>query len=201
MDRPNRMLLPLGAVMIVALIGLAVFFWLRPHAYNGVVIDPPLEPVPFSLQHYDGSTVTEATLRGRVALLFFGYTSCPDVCPTTLAEFRLLAGALGDQAGEVAFVFVTVDPQRDTPQQLRRYVGNFDRRFYGLTGSDQALDALYRPYGVYHEKRELGSAAGYLVDHTASVYVLDRQGRLVLTFPYGLGWQAMLEDVRALLRE
>ncbi len=114
--------------------------------------------------------------KGQIVLLFFGYTHCPDVCPVTLSHFKQIKADLGDQADQVRFVFITVDPERDTADQLSQYLPNFDPDITGLTGSRQSLESVWKSYGVYQAKQEVGSAAGYLVDHTARTYLIDQQG-------------------------
>ncbi|MEW6581042.1 MAG: SCO family protein [Chloroflexota bacterium] len=138
-------------------------------------------------------------MRGKVALLFFGYTNCPDVCPTTLAEFKRVKALLGEDAARVAFVFVSVDGERDTPEQLAAYVRAFDPEFIGLTGDDATIRAIARDYGVFYQRVSYEeSAAGYLVDHTASTFGVDQEGRLRLVFSYGTDPAAIVARVRAL---
>lgn len=138
--------------------------------------------------------------QGRLVLLFFGYTHCPDVCPTTLAKLRYALRQLGETAKEVQVVFVSVDPERDTPEVMKRYLSHFDPAFVGLTGRPEEVEAVARAYGVYVEKEEVGSAAGYLVTHSARTYVIDRKGRLVLTFADETEPQDIAADLRQLLR-
>lgn len=199
----RRDILVLGtalALAVVVLLGI-VYCLTRPYTFHGSVLEP-LRPAPeISLTNFDGQPFRLSEQRGRVVLIFFGYTSCPDVCPTTLAEFRKVFAELGPQSEQVRAVFITVDPERDTPEKNAAYVSVFHPAFLGLSGTPEELEAVYKAYGVFYEKQETGSAAGYLVSHTATVYVVDKQGNLRLTFPYGLGWDAMLADVRQLLRE
>jgi protein SCO1/2 len=195
-----------GLAFAFGLAGLAVaavlaVTLLRREPFHGSVIEPPAPAQDFTLDNFDGRPFRLTDQRGKVVLLFFGYTSCPDVCPTTLAEFRQLRERLGSRAGDVVFVFVTVDPARDTPEKIGSYLTLFAPDFYGLSGPADALEPVYRAYGVYAEKQEGGSAAGYLVTHTSSVYVIDRGGNLRMTFPYGTPLEDMLADVRRLLAE
>ena len=155
----------------------------------------------FTLHSIKGEPVSLSSMQGKVVLLFFGYTTCPDVCPVTLTEFRQVKQALGEQAGKVRFVLVTVDPERDTPQKLGTYVEQFDPAFTGLTGSQEALQKVYQDYGVYVAKVDSHTSAGYLVDHTARVYAVDKQGNLRLTYPFGMDVAKMSEDVAHLLAE
>jgi protein SCO1/2 len=154
----------------------------------------------FSLTDESGGTFRLADQRGKVVLLFFGYTSCPDVCPTTLANWRKVHEALGDDAARVRFVFVTVDPERDTVEKLGLHVNAFNPDFIGLTGDQAELESVYRIFDVFYEKdTSSGSALGYLVSHTATTFVLDPQGVWRLRETYGTPVDDIVHDVRQLL--
>jgi protein SCO1/2 len=132
--------------------------------------------------------------------MFFGYTSCPDVCPTTLAEAKRVLEGLGDDADRVTFLFITVDPERDTPEVLGTYVTAFHPAIVGLTGAPNDLATVRQDYGVFAEKEVLeGSAAGYIVNHTARVFLVDAEGRLRLSYSFGTPSGDVLEDIRHLL--
>jgi protein SCO1/2 len=118
-----------------------------------------------------------------------------------LYEYKQIASELGEDSDQVVFTFITVDPQRDTPEQLKTYVQGFNSAFIGLTGTEDELEKVYDNYGVYREVQDSDSAAGYLVDHTARIYVLDQQGQLKITFPFGMDIKAMTDDIRHLLDE
>lgn len=166
----------------------------------GTVLEPPRPLQNFTLTDHTGAPFALADLEGRAALVFFGFTHCPDVCPTTLGEFKRVKSLLGEEADEVAFVFVSVDPQRDTPERLAQYVGAFDPAFIGLTGDDAALRPIAQEFGVYYQVVPLeDSATEYLVDHTASSFALDREGRLAIVFSYGTPPDAIAQRLRALL--
>lgn len=166
----------------------------------GTVLDPP-RPLPnFTLTDHTGAPFSLSDLNGRAALVFFGFTHCPDICPTTLAEFTRVKTLLGEGASEVAFVFVSVDGARDTPERLAQYVGAFDRTFIGLTGDDDAVRPVADEFGVYYQAVPVeGSQTDYLVDHTASSFALDREGRLAIVFSYGTPPDAIAQRLRALL--
>ncbi len=169
-------------------------------SFKGGVLDPPNPAPDFALPASDGSTFRLRDQGGRVVVLVFGYTFCPDVCPLTLAEMVQVRGKLGDRASRVRVVFVTVDPERDTAERLRAYVGAFDRSVLGLTGDPEALARVRRAYGVLAEKRTVaGTKAAYLIDHSAFVYVVDAEGRLRLMFPFGASVDDMTHDLRLLL--
>jgi protein SCO1/2 len=137
--------------------------------------------------------------RGKALVLFFGFTRCPDICPTTLAEIAAAVKSLGPDAERVQVLFVTVDPERDTPQALREYVGAFDPRFVALRGDDAATQRVAKDFKIYYEKRKQG--ATYTVDHSAQAYVLDAQGRLRLLVRHDRIGKDLAPDLRALLRE
>lgn len=135
---------------------------------------------PFRLAATDGRMVTEQDLVGRPTLIFFGFTRCPDVCPTALAEVSAIFGRLGPQA-KVGAYFVTVDPERDTTAALADFLSSFDKRIVGLSGDPQALEAMRRAYRVYAKKVPT-SEGDYTMDHTAIVYLMDKKGRFVNAF-------------------
>ena len=137
--------------------------------------------------------------RGRLVVLFFGFTHCPDVCPTTLAEVAGALKALGADAAQVQVLFVTVDPERDTPQALAAYVGAFDPRFLALRGDAAATQRVAKEYKIFYEKRPQG--ASYTIDHSAQSYVIDRQGRLRLLVRHDRIGQDLAADLRTLLAE
>lgn len=190
---------------IALLLGLVVVFATRvlvqSYTFKGSLIDPPLPAEDFTLKDQHGRPFHLADHRGEVVLIFFGYTNCPDVCPVTLADFSQIKERLGEEAERVNFVFVTVDPERDTPERIAEHLANFDPDFIGLTGEPEVLRVVWDAYGVYAEKAQAASASGYLVDHTARVYVIDVNGNLRLTYAFGTGNQAMAQDVDHLLDE
>lgn len=189
-----------GLVIGLALaIGGSLLFFDRTYQFQGAVIDPPAQAADFTLTDQNGTPFSLSEQRGKIVLIFFGYTHCPDVCPITLTEFNRIKKQLGPQAGEVAFVFVTVDPERDTPEHMKAYIDNFDPGFVGLSGSQSDLEPVWRAYGVYQQKQDQGSAAGYLVDHTSRMYLVDAQGRWRINYPFGMETDKIVADLRHLL--
>jgi protein SCO1/2 len=152
-----------------------------------------------SLTDHNGKPRTLADFRGKVVVIFFGFTHCPDVCLTTLAELAQVAKELGDEARKMQVLFVTVDPERDTPEVLGRYVPSFDPSFLGLSGDAEATARAAKEFKIYYQKQPLPDG-GYSVDHSAGTYILDQQGRLRLFARYGAGAPALLHDIRILLR-
>ncbi len=163
---------------------------------GATVYDPPRALRDFTLTTQSSERLSLSDLRGRMGLLFFGFTHCPDVCPTTLLEFKRVKQALGDDANEVAFVFISVDGVRDTPEVLARYLADFDPDFIGLTGDEVYLRQIGADYDLFFERREMGSEGGYTVDHTASSFLIDREGRLVMKFAFGTEPEAIAAAIR-----
>ena len=136
---------------------------------------------PFRLTDQDGKAVTEQDLKGKPSLMFFGFTHCPDICPTALFDMSQVYKALGRDGDRLAAFFVTVDPERDTPEVLKEYLSSFDPRLRGLTGDAPSVAAMEKAYRVYSKKVPL-EAGGYTMDHTALVYLMDKDGRFVAPF-------------------
>ena len=149
MDR-KTLWVGLGALLFVALVTAIVFFTSQNNRLRGSVIDPPMPAAEIALTDQHGNPFRLADYRGKVVLLFFGYTYCPDVCPATMAELRAARAMLKpEQAARVQIVFVTVDPGRDTPASIQEYVSRFDPTFLGLSGSEQELSVVWQAYGVF----------------------------------------------------
>lgn len=191
-----RYIVIFGLAILVGLI--AMFLILgpqRPYTFQGSLIDPPITAPQFELTDMNGQPFQLSELDGQVVVMFFGYTSCPDVCPVTLTEFLQIRSKLGEAAEEVSFVFVTVDPERDTPERMRKYLTNFDPEIIGLTGERNELEPVWASYGVYQAKAEGPSDEYYLVDHSSRVYVIDPDGNLRLTYLFGTENKLITEDV------
>jgi protein SCO1 len=153
----------------------------------------------FALPDFNGKPRTLADFHGKVVVMFFGYTHCPDVCPTTLAELAETMKRLGPDADRVQVLFVTVDPERDTPAALAQYVPAFDKRFLALRGDDDAVAATAKEYKVIYQKQPSSTPGSYTVDHSAGTYIYDPQGRLRLYVSYGQGPDVFTHDIKALL--
>lgn len=154
----------------------------------------------FSLTDHTGQPRTLADFRGKLVVLFFGYTQCPDVCPTTMAELAEAKKLLGADGGRLQGLFVTLDPERDTPQVLKAYMENFDPSFLALRPTPAQLEGLAREFKIYYKKVEGKTPGSYTMDHTAASYVYDTQGRLRLYTRYGTGPQALASDLQLLLQ-
>jgi protein SCO1/2 len=152
------------------------------------------------LTDHNGQRRTLADFKGKVVVVFFGFTHCPDACPTTLAELAGVARELGPDAGRLQVLFITVDPERDTPEVLRQYVPSFHPGFLGLYGTREETAAVAKEFKVYVQKQPQPGGS-YSVDHSAGTFVLDTEGRLRLFGQYNVGSNALVNDIRLLLAE
>ena len=155
----------------------------------------------FALPDVDGKTRSIQDFAGKAVVVFFGYTQCPDVCPTTLAEVAQAKQLLGSDGARVQAVFVTLDPERDTPEVLKAYMRNFDPGFVALRGTPEQLAALAKDFKVYYKKVEGKTPGSYTMDHSAASFVYDPKGRLRLYTRYGGGARLLADDLKLLLKE
>ncbi|MCW8970582.1 MAG: SCO family protein, partial [Rhodospirillales bacterium] len=158
---------------------------------------------PFTLTDHNGNRVSDTDFRGKFMLIFFGYTYCPDVCPTSLSTISDALESLGERANNIQPIFISVDPLRDTPAHLKEYVGYFDPRIIGLTGTEDEVAAVAKAYRAYYAKvREEGADPNdYLIDHTAIVYLVDPKGRFTQHFPHGYAVDKMAARLAKHLEE
>ena len=155
----------------------------------------------FSLTDHNGQTRSLQDFKGKVVVMFFGFTQCPDVCPTSMNELAEAKKMLGKEGDRVQGLFVTVDPERDTPEVLKAYMGNFDPSFLALyTTTPEQLAALAKDYKVYYKKVDGKTPTSYTMDHSAGSYVYDTQGKLRLYTRYGTGVQPLVDDLKLLLK-
>lgn len=194
------------ATGVFAVAAVALFFGFRiaqgNATFRGSAIEPSLRAADFMLTRTDGETFHLNDQQGRVVLLFFGYANCPDFCPTTLAEYKQIYAHLGDQAADVDFVFVTVDPDRDSPETIDQFVHAFEPSFIGLWGTAEELQPVWDAYWVGRQAQTVDeSEVEYLVSHSTRIYVVDKDGNLRLTFPFGMTASDMTRDIRKLLAE
>ena len=197
---PKPVLIVLVLVVLIALTGLALV--VRKKSDPG-----PLAPVDatvraFTLTAHTGKPFTDADLRGKPVLLYFGYTFCPDICPTELGYLAKVMRALGADAAKATPVFITVDPERDTVAKLAEYVPLFDPHLIGLTGSAADIDALAKAYGVYHQKTVPVSKdpSYYLIDHSSTIFLLDAEGRIADTLDSEIPVAVAAARVRRLMK-
>ena len=165
-------------ILIAAGVGWLTYDWYRARTAPGGFGEP------FTLVDQSGQEITEAAFRGAPSAVFFGFTHCPEICPTTLFELDGWLAALGDEGKDIRAWFVTVDPERDTPEIMDAYVGNVSERIRGITGEPTRVEAMVRSYGIYFKRVEL-DGGDYTMDHTASVLLLDRRGDFAGTIAYG----------------
>ena len=189
----------LGITVVLALFAWFVLPRLRPHQFNGTVLQSAM-PVPdFTLTSANGP-VSLSDYRGKLVVLYFGYTFCPDVCPTTLSDVNKALGQMGDKAEDVQLIMISVDPARDDPEKLTEYVEFFNPTFVGATGTDDEVRSVATPFGIWYEAHEEEGASGYLVDNVATLNVVDRDGHLKLVIGYGTGADAISADLGYMLR-
>lgn len=168
--------------------------------YSGNALSDALGGIggPFTMTNQKGAVFTEKNLAGKPTLMFFGFTSCPDVCPTTLADMTKWLQQLGPDAGKLNAVFVSVDPERDTPEQMAHYLAMFDPHIIGLTGTPEQLATMAKNYKIYYKKTPLEND-NYTMDHTASLYLLNADTKLVGTISYRENDAIAFQKIRRLL--
>jgi protein SCO1/2 len=182
-------------IWVLVVIGAAGWFAYQANQPREVAIGGP-----FSLVDQDGRAFTDSDLRGKPTLLYFGYTFCPDVCPTSLLQMENAAEDLGaDGPKEVNLVFITVDPERDNPKLMKGYVSNFGPTFKGLTGTPDQIAAAAHAYRIYYQKVPVKDGGPYLMDHSSIIYLLDRRGRFVNHFGHDTSAEAMAKALKRFL--
>ena len=199
----NKIWIVGSGVVIGLALALVIGWYLldQNYRYHGAVIEPPAQASDFTLTDQNGNPFRLSDQKGKSVLIFFGYTHCPDVCPITLSEYKKIKTMLGDKADQVRFVYVTVDPERDTVSQINSFLQNFDPSFVGLTSDRATLEPVWKAYGVYQQKQDAGSAAGYLVDHSTRTYLIDQQGAWRINYPYGMEPEKIAQDLQHLMKE
>jgi len=188
----------LGLALAAVLLGPRWFG--APFELRGMALDGSKPAPNFAFTEAAGRRVQLSDFRDKVVAVYFGYTFCPDVCPTTLVDLKRAVEALGAQAEAVQVIFISVDPERDTPQRAMDYARAFNPDFIGLSGTLDEVASAATLFGVYFEKKASASAAGYLVDHTSVVTVVDRAGRIRVLWPFGFKSEDMTADLQTLLR-
>lgn len=192
-----------ATIALAAVIAPGGYVWLsgrQPYVFRGITTESP-RAAEFSLTTHNGTRARLTDFQGKILLLYFGYTYCPGICPTTLAEVNQALKALDHQkAARVQVMMVSVDPERDTPERLRTYLAHFNPAFLGLTGTPQEIAAVAARYGIYYKKGEQVATGGYIVDHTSMVIVVDRAGAVRLLFPFGTPVKDMSSDLDHLLQ-
>jgi protein SCO1 len=190
-----------SARFVLLLVCAALLAGCGSYSFRGTVLEPPNDAPDFTLADASGQPFRLSDQRGDVVLLFFGFTNCPDVCPTALAEAAAVRRELGADAERLKVVLITVDPERDTPEVTGRYASRFDPSFIGLSGTRAEIEAVMAAYGVTAVRRDLPeSALEYTVDHSAFTYAIDPAGNWRLLFSPGTPVSDIASDVRQLIR-
>lgn len=172
-----------------------------PDAAGGTLLDPPKELADFTLTSQTGTPLGLRDLRGHPALVFFGYTNCPDVCPLTMTEWKKLKQDLGDTAKEIAFVFISVDPERDTPEVVDRFLKGYDPSFIGLTGDKSKILAIAKDFGLFFQAHADDGSGAPMVEHSSYSFLLDREARLHMIYSYNIPTESVTRDIRAVLAQ
>jgi len=198
---PARRLLWAGISLLVVALAFVAIWWYLPPKLHGIALQSPRVADDFTLPSTTGQPLSLSDLRGKYVVLFFGYTSCPDVCPTTLSDLQQMVKALGAQRAEdVQVVMVSVDPERDTAEQLATYLRYFDPSFVGMTGTVEGIEPVAKQFGIFFEKQPSTDGENYTIDHTAAVTIIDPQGYVREIFTYGVSGKDMASDLAYMMR-
>jgi protein SCO1/2 len=189
-----------GCSLVAATVGLLAACGESKPQFSSIDLTGADYAKDFQLPDQDGKIRSLKDFQGKLVVLFFGYTQCPDVCPTTMTELAQVKKELGADGDKLQVLFVTVDPQRDTPQVLKGYMANFDPSFIALRGSPEQLAAMAKDFKVFYKKTEGKTPTSYSMDHSAASYVYDTKGQLRLYTRYGSGATALVSDLKLLLK-
>lgn len=190
----------LTSLAIVIMAALLNLLFAKPERFRGTAYsDPYPSASDFELTHSSGDAFRLSGQRGKIVLLFFGYTFCPDVCPATLAELNMALSEIPDKADSVQVVFISVDPDRDTPQITQEYVARFNPAFIGLSGSLDQLGKIWQDYGIFREIDKSGTNV-VTVSHTARVILIDTEGNMRLSYGFGTPVEDIVFDLNLLLK-
>ncbi|MCB1430154.1 MAG: SCO family protein [Nitratireductor sp.] len=184
--------------LVVLLVGAVSFVWLNQGNQGLQQLAGAGIGGPFTLSRTDGTVFTEKDIAGKPYAIFFGFTNCPEVCPTTLYEASGWLEQLGSDADKIGIYFVTVDPERDTPELIAEYVSSFDKRIVGLTGTPEQIETIKKEYRVFSQKVDL-EGGGYTIDHTASIYLMHGDGSFAGTIAWGEDGEIALKKIRNLI--
>jgi protein SCO1 len=201
MNRRNLLTLAGAAALTVTLGGVLAACTEAKPQFKAVDVTGAEYAKDFQLPDTQGQVRQLKDFKGKVVVMFFGYTQCPDVCPTTMTELAEAKKLLGAQGAKVQGLFVTLDPERDTPEVLKGYMANFDPSFVALRPTPEQLAAVAKDFKVYYKKAEGKTPTSYTMDHSAASFIYDEQGRLRLYARYGGGAQALASDLQLLLKE
>lgn len=199
MKQKSNLLLVFGVIIGLVVV---VFVWLglRPYSFTGTILQAEFPAMDFELISSAQKPIRLSDYKGKLVVLYFGYTFCPDVCPASMSTLAKAIEKLGRKSDEVQVIMISVDPERDTPDKLAEYVAKFNPSFIGATGTINQISEVAALYGVYFQKDPGTPETGYLVSHTASVMVIDRVGHLRLIFPFDTSADAIAADLGELLK-
>lgn len=198
----NRRTVVWGSIFLWLIMSLSGCRLWGDYEFKGALIEPPLALPDFEMTADDGQPFRLSDLEGKIVLVYFGYTFCPDICPLTMWDVAEAVAELDGWAEQVSVIFISVDPERDTPAVLDRYLTNFDPHFIGLTADWETTQTIMKPYGAYAEKETVSeSAAGYLVAHTGRLYLINRQQELLATYPFGFEPEDLRSDLAHLISQ
>ena len=193
--------LPGGVASLIATATVVAFSaGCKPATFHGTIYEPVERAPSVILRQATGGQFSLADQHGNVVLLFFGYTHCPDICPTTLSDWKRVKKGLGRDASRVRFVFISIDPMRDDSATLHRYVSRFDPDFIAATGDSTTLASIERSFHITSSREDNGSANGYSVGHPSQTFVVDKHGDLRMLYSFGIEASDMVSDIRQLLR-
>jgi protein SCO1/2 len=205
--------LGVGSFMVALVVFYSLFSMLRQQntneiavveagQYTGTVYDPPVQLTDFTSPGTTGNEIRLSDFAGGYVLLFFGYTHCPDVCPTTLAEFRRVKAELGEDADAVTFLFISVDAPRDNPDVIGTYVSRFDPEFVGMSANDETLTQIGPEFGLYYDRlTDEGRGENYLVDHTGRSFLIGPEGQLRMSFAYATEASIVADGIRNMIEQ
>jgi protein SCO1 len=190
----------LAQVAVIATVALGVTACADKPSFRNTDITGAEFAREFSLTDHNGTRRTLADFKGKAVVVFFGFTQCPDVCPTTMAEMSEVTQQLGEDGKRLQVLFITVDPERDTAALLKQYVPAFNANFLGLTGTVEEVTKVAKEFKVFFQKQPTKTPGGYTMDHTANSYVFDAQGKVRLVVKHGLGAAPLVQDLKQLLK-
>ena len=193
-------IISLVLILFIALISIMAFMLYQAknkETFNGFYNEKVLSD--FTLRDGKGSEVSLSDYKGKIVLLNFGYTSCPDICPTTLGSLRTIYSKLDSNRDDVKVVFISVDPERDEPGKLEEYVSFFNEDFIGLTGSEEELKEVSDVFNIFYFKEGVNTDKDYLMSHPTSIYLIDQEGKLILKYPHNTKQEFIVEDLKRLL--
>ncbi len=192
----------IASLLLVTIVFLINILFVQPASFRGTAYDSPFPIAPnFILTDAKGQPFSLNENEGKITLLFFGYTYCPDICPTTLSELKLTMEKLGDNAVNARVVFISVDPGRDTSEHMQKYVERLNPSFIGLSGTEEELEPIWNQYGIFREVVERTSETNYIINHTARVFLIDAKGNLRLSFGFQTPPEDIAHDIEIILSE